>query len=129
MAKKNMITKYCPKCKNKLAVASKKCKCGHTFFVTRSSRTSNTPPEVVDERRRTGRVKRVKPNYYDSQEFEKKKKRGKKTRQSLQTRVSRNVNVAIQEKSKEKDTTASRAARRRKRKEEEHGGGGDLVAK
>lgn len=93
MAKTRAIVKNCPKCSQNVAVASKSCKCGYSFFVTRrSTRASgtgsggsvrgSTPAEPdkgadgdCDERRRTSRVRREKPNYYDSQEYEKKKKK------------------------------------------------------
>lgn len=127
MGRKPMITKGCPKCNVQVAVASKGCKCGHTFFFTRRSYRGNSP-EIIDERRRTGRVKRVKPNYYDSQEFDNKKK-VKKTRQRLQAQP-KTTQIIPQspEQIREKETTAARAKRRRQRKEDEDGGG-DLVAK
>lgn len=90
MPKKAAIVKSCPICDLNVAVASKSCKCGHSFFhAKRSSARSNnrsshsggggggnTLHEAdTDDRRRTSRVRREKPNYYDSQEFEKKKKK------------------------------------------------------
>lgn len=93
MPKKAAIVKSCPKCDSNVAVASKTCKCGYSFFnakrgVRSSSRTNagsnsansnNTQASAiatdVDERRRTSRIRREKPNFYDSQEFDKKKKK------------------------------------------------------
>lgn len=73
MTKTRKIVKSCPQCKLNVAVASKTCKCGHSFFNTRRAIRGQTPE--IDERRRTSRVRREKPNYYDSQEFEKKIKK------------------------------------------------------
>lgn len=83
MVKSRAIVKNCPKCESRVAVATKECKCGYSFYssATRRSlrvRESTREQEVeqeVDERRRTSRVRREKPNYYDSQQFEKKKKK------------------------------------------------------
>ena len=43
MPKKAAIVKSCPKCDLNVAVASKTCKCGHSFFQAKrtSSRTSS----------------------------------------------------------------------------------------
>lgn len=74
MAKTRAIVKSCPKCDHNVAVASKACKCGYTFFQARRS----TRAVSLDQRtsaRRTSRVRREKPNYYDSQEYDKKKKK------------------------------------------------------
>lgn len=82
MPKKPAIVKACPKCDLNVAVASKTCKCGYSFFnakrgVRSSSRTNagQSSAADVDERRRTSRIRREKPNFYDSQEFDKKKKK------------------------------------------------------
>lgn len=77
MVKSRAIVKNCPKCETRVAVASKTCKCGYSFFNARRTTRGSTPE--IDERRRTSRVRvREKPNYYDSQEFEKKKKKKEK---------------------------------------------------
>lgn len=73
MGRKPMITKACPKCNLNIAVASKSCKCGHAFFNTRKPGRNDT--EICE--RRTGRVKREKPQFYDAQEYDKRKKRAK----------------------------------------------------
>lgn len=75
MVKSRAIAKNCPKCDARVAVATKACKCGYSFFSTRRSERIREAVEEVDERRRTSRVRREKPNYYDSQQFEKKKKK------------------------------------------------------
>lgn len=82
---KKMITKSCPKCVQQLPVACKACPCGHNFFSARRAVITAQAAEVRDEgimkRRRTERVKRGKPNYYDALEYEKqtKKKRNRNT--------------------------------------------------
>lgn len=122
-----MITKGCPKCHQHVAVASKSCKCGHSFFNSRRIRRGKTP-ENDEICRRTSRVKRDKPNYYDSQEYEKRKKRLKKARQEAIVVEKPSVVELNHISNISKETTAVRAKRRRQRKEEENGGG-DLVAK
>lgn len=68
--------KNCPNCESRVAVATKSCKCGYSFFETRRSLRIAEALEEADELRRTSRVRREKPNYYDSQQFDKKKKKG-----------------------------------------------------
>ncbi|CAD7092895.1 unnamed protein product [Hermetia illucens] len=109
-----MIAKSCPKCEQQVAVASKKCKCGYSFFNAR--RTIRGPTPEVDERRRTARIRREKPNFYDSQQFDKKKKRQRRVKQQQ-------VDEEEDDKGAKKETAAVRARRRQRRKEEEDGGG------
>ncbi|XP_059050355.1 UPF0547 protein C16orf87-like [Achroia grisella] len=79
MGKNKMIAKSCPKCEMQVAVASKTCKCGHTFFAAR--RTTESLPASEDIRRRTGRVRRSQPQFYDAQHYQKQiKKRSPKKR-------------------------------------------------
>ncbi|CAH4033112.1 UPF0547 protein C16orf87 homolog isoform X1 [Pieris brassicae] len=78
MGKNKMIAKSCPKCEMQVAVASKSCKCGHTFFASR--RGADTLPPVDDIRRRTGRVKRAQPQFYDAQDYQKQKRKSPKKR-------------------------------------------------
>ncbi|XP_053622917.1 UPF0547 protein C16orf87 homolog [Plodia interpunctella] len=73
MGKNKMIAKSCPKCEMQVAVASKACKCGHTFFAAR--RGADNLPAVEDIRRRTGRVRRSQPQFYDAQHYQKQIKR------------------------------------------------------
>lgn len=86
-----MIAKGCPKCEqqvNKILdmygidykqwfvqvpVACKACPCGHSFFNAR--RTTRVPSPGEDIRRRTQRVRREKPNYYDALEYDKQLKK------------------------------------------------------
>lgn len=81
MVKSRAIVKHCPKCDARVAVATKECKCGYSFFQTRRSMRIREAVEAEEveaveaERRRTSRVRREKPNFYDSQQFEKKKKK------------------------------------------------------
>ena len=62
-----------------LPVACKACPCGHNFFSARHAVITAQAAEVRDEgimkRRRTERVKRGKPNYYDALEYEKQTKK------------------------------------------------------
>lgn len=85
MVRNRAIVKNCPKCETRVAVATKSCKCGYSFFNARrsdrvrgGSEASSSLEADVDERRRTSRVRREKPNYYDSQQFEKKTKKKEK---------------------------------------------------
>ena len=68
--------------RDRVAVASKTCPgCKHSFYQTKrtsaaiiaSAGTSSAEESL--SRRRTERVKREKPNYYDASEFEKKTKK------------------------------------------------------
>ncbi|KAF4533443.1 hypothetical protein B566_EDAN001169 [Ephemera danica] len=85
MPKNKMITKGCPQCDLQVPVACKACPCGHSFFSAR--RTIRpveklTPTNDVEmTRRRTERVKREKPNYYDALEYDNQKKKKTTPRQ------------------------------------------------
>ncbi|CAH2064959.1 unnamed protein product, partial [Iphiclides podalirius] len=103
MGKNKMIAKSCPKCELQVAVASKSCKCGHTFF---SARRGADALPVEDIRRRTGRVRRSQPQFYDSQHYQKQKKRSPKKR-SLSSTIERDFK-------KEKGESATARARRRR---------------
>jgi len=99
--KVNMIAKSCPKCDQQIPVACKNCPCGHIFFSARkgekqsknssgsnssSSSNSNQVQDPIDEqsanqadegetkRRRTERIRREKPDYYDPLQYEKQTK-------------------------------------------------------
>lgn len=86
MVKSRAIVKNCPKCQQRVAVATKSCKCGYSFFNTRksirlrseTSATERSPEIEMDERRRTSRVRREKPQFYDSQDYERKPKKKEK---------------------------------------------------
>uniref|UniRef100_A0A1L8DAA3 Uncharacterized protein n=1 Tax=Nyssomyia neivai TaxID=330878 RepID=A0A1L8DAA3_9DIPT len=82
-----MIKKACPACKSQVAVACKSCKCGHSFFNARGRKNSQ---KVEGEARRTGRVRREKPQFYDPSKFENKKKR-KKRKNSTKYPIEPNV--------------------------------------
>ncbi|KAB0801169.1 hypothetical protein PPYR_05523 [Photinus pyralis] len=75
MPKHKMIAKGCPKCDQQVPVACKACPCGHSFFNARRNSRALSPGE--DLRRRTQRVRREKPNYYDSLEYDKQIKKVK----------------------------------------------------
>lgn len=75
MPKHKMIAKGCPKCDQQVPVACKACPCGHLFFSAKKHVRSASPGEEV--RRRTQRVRREKPNYYDSLEYDKQVKQAK----------------------------------------------------
>ncbi|CAH1153838.1 unnamed protein product [Phaedon cochleariae] len=76
MPKKTMIAKICPSCKQQVPVACKSCPCGHFFFNAR--RIAREFAIEADFRRRTSRVRREKPNYYDALEYDKHIKKMKK---------------------------------------------------
>ena len=62
-----------------LPVACKACPCGHSFISARKAVIA--AQEMRDEptkRRRTERVKREKPNYYDALQYEKQTKKVRK---------------------------------------------------
>ncbi|KAJ8675832.1 hypothetical protein QAD02_011618 [Eretmocerus hayati] len=85
MAKTKTISKGCPKCEQQVPVACKACPCGHSFFNARRNSIHRPPsPESTGamKTRRTNRVKREKPNYYDSLEFEKKTRKNAKLRRA-----------------------------------------------
>ncbi|XP_048002955.1 UPF0547 protein C16orf87 homolog [Leguminivora glycinivorella] len=105
MVKNKMIAKSCPKCYSQVAVASKSCKCGHTFFAAR--RAADALPAVEEMRRRTSRVCRPQPQFYDAVHYEKQKKRSPKKRS-----LSRSID---EEYKKEKSESATARARRRAR--------------
>lgn len=99
-----MIAKSCPKCELQVAVASKACKCGHAFFAAR--RAADCLPAVEDIRRRTGRVRRSQPQFYDAQHYQKQIKKRSPKKRSL----SRSMDEDI----KPKDKAESARARRRR---------------
>jgi len=88
-----MATKNCPQCSKQVPVACKKCGCGHVFFATRRSATNrentetggggggedmpNSPPDESKPTRRSGRVTRERPNFYDALQYENQTRRQK----------------------------------------------------
>nr|XP_023011767.1 UPF0547 protein C16orf87 homolog [Leptinotarsa decemlineata] len=76
MPKKTMIAKICPSCKQQVPVACKSCRCGHFFY--NAKRIAREFAIEADYRRRTARVRREKPNYYDALEYDKHIKKIKK---------------------------------------------------
>ncbi|XP_073990569.1 uncharacterized protein [Rhodnius prolixus] len=85
MGKSNKaITKCCPFCELQVAVACKSCPgCKHSFY--NAKRMSLAQAVMVEGcRRRTERVKREKPNYYDASEYEKKTKKKRLERTSVE---------------------------------------------
>ncbi|KFB42182.1 UPF0547 protein C16orf87 homolog [Anopheles ziemanni] len=154
MVKTRMITKHCPECEVQVAIASKKCSCGHVFSMRQSSATVYEPPSRSKtgpkrkaaqaassssdgrkgsgsgqvQRRRTSRVRREKPNYYDSLQYEKKKK---KTKKSSKTSLIKGKDAKQAQLITAKETQVARANRHanRRAKKEEIDGGGDLAAK
>lgn len=69
----------------KVPVACKACPCGHSFFNARrnSIKSPPSPDNGVMKTRRTNRIKREKPNYYDALEYDKQSKKSAKVRYSL----------------------------------------------
>ncbi|CAH0385840.1 unnamed protein product [Bemisia tabaci] len=85
---KNSVRKTCPECAyQQVAVACKFCpKCKYSFVAKKDTyvpppsatdpkKEENSKEPNPDNRRRTERVKRVKPNFYDASEFERKPKK------------------------------------------------------
>lgn len=101
-----MIAKSCPKCAMQVAVASKSCKCGHTFFASR--RAADHLP-AVDVTRRTGRVRRAQPQFYDAQHYQKQNRRKNKKRS-----LSRSMDEDYNKKDANKSESATIRARRRR---------------
>ncbi|XP_058789256.1 UPF0547 protein C16orf87-like [Phymastichus coffea] len=87
MAKTKTISKGCPKCEQQVPVACKACPCGHSFFNARrnSIKSPPSPDGGAMKTRRTNRVKREKPNYYDSLEYEKQTRKSAKLRRAAET--------------------------------------------
>ncbi|KAK9497917.1 hypothetical protein O3M35_003816 [Rhynocoris fuscipes] len=87
MGKSNKaITKCCPFCELQVAVACKSCPgCKHSFYNAKRMSVAQAVNTGDDSsrRRRTERVKREKPNYYDASEFEKKTKKKRHERNSM----------------------------------------------
>ncbi|CAD1479862.1 unnamed protein product, partial [Heterotrigona itama] len=68
-------------------VACKACPCGHSFFNARrnSIKSPPSPDNGVMKTRRTNRIKREKPNYYDALEYDKQSKKSTKIRKATDT--------------------------------------------
>ncbi|XP_060808430.1 UPF0547 protein C16orf87 homolog isoform X6 [Amyelois transitella] len=106
MGKNKMIAKSCPKCEMQkssfqVAVASKSCKCGHTFFAAR--RGADSLPAVEDIRRRTGRVRRSQPQFYDAQHYQKQIKRRSPKKRGLDEDYKGNKDKSESEGSEQND--------------------------
>ncbi|XP_043188771.1 UPF0547 protein C16orf87 homolog [Amphibalanus amphitrite] len=80
---KKSVTKECPGCERQLPVACKTCPCGHSFRKSSDSTVSSAAPVgspgrapgaakegESPARRRTERVKREKPKFYDASQYE-----------------------------------------------------------
>ncbi|XP_033626128.1 UPF0547 protein C16orf87 homolog [Asterias rubens] len=66
-----MVMKQCPDCDQQVPVACKACYCGYEFFQRRVYQAKPDPPSSeINKNRRTGRVKRERPDYYSASEFE-----------------------------------------------------------
>uniref|UniRef100_A0A1B0DHM3 Uncharacterized protein n=1 Tax=Phlebotomus papatasi TaxID=29031 RepID=A0A1B0DHM3_PHLPP len=110
-----MIKKACPECKLQVAVACKSCKCGHSFFHARARRNSQKKDEEGDgQKRRTGRVRREKPQFYDPSKFENKRKKRKDRKN--------NPKFSIESNGKGPKGTRLRGPRRKTKKDEEERG-------
>lgn len=81
---KMIVAKSCPKCSMQLPIASKTCACGH-IFVGRRSTVAQEGDATSITRRRTERVKREKPNYYDALEYDKETRKQKQRKRSMRT--------------------------------------------
>ncbi|XP_060515776.1 UPF0547 protein C16orf87 homolog [Cylas formicarius] len=109
MPKNKMIAKICPACKAQVPVACKSCPCGHFFYNAR--RIAREFAIEADYLRRTARVRREKPNYYDALEYDKHIKKLKK-------RLSESRNDDDDE-DDEVDKKEGRMKRKKVKKEEE----------
>jgi len=121
MRKLRELSKTCPECQKKVGVALKSCKCGFNF--TRQTRSgagsSRREPKGSSVSRRTARVRTAKkPNFYDSQEFEKKKKRPKSTRTAVKTTILGKQTTPQDDSPNSKNLREARAKQRRMKKEE-----------
>ncbi|GJQ67733.1 hypothetical protein Trydic_g21063 [Trypoxylus dichotomus] len=101
-----MIAKGCPKCDQQVPVACKACRCGYSFF---NARRNSKVLAHGDDRRRTQRVRREKPDYYDSLEYD---KQVKKTR-------SRNSECDNDDDTSKKDMNKPKRKKVKKEEEEE----------
>ncbi|XP_075226380.1 uncharacterized protein LOC142327329 [Lycorma delicatula] len=92
MARNKMIKKNCTFCGLQVAVACKTCPgCKHSFHSSKRGTAENVVvtsslDSTSGSRRRTERVKREKPNYYDASEYEKKTKKKRLERGQYQGR-------------------------------------------
>lgn len=80
-----MIAKSCPKCSLQMPVACKACPCGHAFITGRRTGSTSEKDDGIPKRRRTERVKREKPNYYDALEYDKQMKKLQRRRNRSST--------------------------------------------
>ncbi|XP_020706740.1 UPF0547 protein C16orf87 homolog [Athalia rosae] len=87
MAKTKTISKGCPKCEQQVPVACKACPCGHSFFNARRSsiKSPPSPDGGVMKTRRTNRIKREKPNYYDALEYDKQTRKSAKIKRATES--------------------------------------------
>ncbi|XP_022094573.1 UPF0547 protein C16orf87 homolog [Acanthaster planci] len=66
-----MVLKQCPHCDQQVPVACKACYCGYEFFQRRMYHAKvEQSSDQNNKNRRTGRVKRERPDYYSASEFE-----------------------------------------------------------
>lgn len=87
MAKTKTISKGCPKCEQQVPVACKACPCGHSFFNARRNSVKGppSPDSGTMKTRRTNRIKREKPNYYDALEYDKQTRKSAKLRRAVES--------------------------------------------
>lgn len=108
-----MVSKPCPKCAQHVPVACKACPCGHVFFVARrpiSIHKVGSSAEGEVKRRRTERIRREKPNYFNSLQIENEIKRLKslqKSRQRTENSTSSSANDMEGEGSNSEDGSAT----------------------
>ncbi|XP_013792581.2 UPF0547 protein C16orf87 homolog [Limulus polyphemus] len=66
-----MVTKLCPNCTNQVPVACKACPCGHLFRRTLGGRkVSGTKTDSEVKCRRTERIRRERPDYFNALHFD-----------------------------------------------------------
>ncbi|CAL8081462.1 unnamed protein product [Orchesella dallaii] len=118
-----MATKNCPKCENANPVACKKCACGHVFFTSRRSAHA-IAAEVTDEeqaipqepevpRRRTARVTRERPQFYDALQVENQSRRQRELQKRRKASKSEDTETVVEEPPPEKPVSVPGPSRKR----------------
>ncbi|CAH0385839.1 unnamed protein product [Bemisia tabaci] len=128
---KNSVRKTCPECAyQQVAVACKFCpKCKYSFVAKKDTyvpppsatdpkKEENSKEPNPDNRRRTERVKRVKPNFYDASEFERKPKKRKRGRVAVKDKNEGGLKTATTSDLRRKKRQKRRNAKKKERDNE-----------
>ncbi|XP_037088141.1 UPF0547 protein C16orf87 homolog [Pollicipes pollicipes] len=115
---KKSVTKECPGCERQLPVACKTCPCGHSF--RKPSDSTSVPTRLSSSskegespaRRRTERVKREKPKFYDASQYERapRKRKPKVIVEPEVKKVRIDERRSFKEKEKEREDNGAGAA-------------------